>query len=183
MSMITIVSSTMVAAAVAFILERAISAYCRIVRFDAGRIRAAVESQTEQADLLQEIAIRETIPLDVKDFLLDVAEISLDHSVAVRLLDGIESEERRADDARGLEIAQAIADVGKVDPKALELITGFLRVSMLASFLQWPDTAKRLLLISPRLAAERADEMVSSAAGAMRRPRTSDEGFRTPAFV
>jgi|ERR1700730_2379610 len=168
-SALQLVSLLLAAAAAAILVENVLRQYLRRLTDENARCNAALQVIEDQTVAIKVIAYRESIPLSVKQFIVDISGLVTDRESAHRMADWIErgcpTVDHESDDNV---LLNAIARLRNEDVQAFELVISAIRRSLIAMLLQWQETAKCLFYFSHVIASETPNE-AAHAAAVMRR--------------
>jgi hypothetical protein len=172
-SILVAVLWTVVAVLVAVALDGLIHIFVRRTVDDTVRAGAAMDALDVQEQVLRQVLQRPNVPVKLKCFLFDIAQLIDSRPFAHHLADWVASgcppvngTRRDAEDAD--EIEEMVAKLKRTDVDTYELVTGTLRQILVATLLQWPESAKHLFRISHRVVAEDSHEATRCAVIAKR---------------
>jgi hypothetical protein len=158
----------LIAIALAVAIERLVTHFCRRHDEDSSRLDAAMEAIEDQKEAIDDLLARETVPLLVKEWLLNFSEAALSKRGAHAMFGTVFQASRPAltkeIEARIAEFLAATEEMRFRDPEAYEVYRTFIYRTPIMSFLQRPETYKAMGQLCLRLAEEREPAAARDAA-------------------
>jgi hypothetical protein len=150
---------TIIAIALAILVDRLVAHFCRRISEDRMRLESAADSIVAQRRSIDDLFARKSVPHCILEFVIDTADASMTRKGAHILFEIISGKrsvtlpEKAAQ--KYAEVAEAVKDLMVNDPDAYEIYRTYIFRVPVTTILQWPETFKAMANLSLRLASEK----------------------------
>jgi hypothetical protein len=168
MSPVIALGLSLLAAGLAYLADRVICLFVRRYQSDGERIKDATDGLKHFQRAIDYLFERKSVTPVLKAFFLELAELIPERQFAQHLILPRAQSTYQPDDWAN-RVSAELSELERTDPEAYEASFVALRTAIVASILQWPETAQHLSTIFVRLAAQRKSDALYSAAEGRRR--------------
>jgi hypothetical protein len=150
---------------------------------DAERLNDATEALNQFQRTLDYLFDRDSVSPFLKAFFLDLVDLVPERRFARHLVVKAKPDRVHEPDEWGKKFLAELSDLERQDPAAYEASFDALKLAIVASILQWPETAEHLTSLFVRFASQKKLDAVYSAAEGRRRVQHDKQFGDAPAYA